>query len=129
MKARIAKGSLVVSVVLLVMGFYVSCYCPGWYALAWYALPAGFAGLAALLGKSSTRYWGIACLVVSLAFTAINWELRLREAERFRELHRRLEEINHRSGASRRRSQPTTDFGKIVARFHGRSRTESRGSL
>jgi len=88
-KGRIATGGLVVSFLLFFTGFLLLCYCPGWYALA-----AGFAGLAAFLGKSGTRYLGIGFLLASLAFTVIHWELKLREAERFGELRRRIEETN-----------------------------------
>jgi membrane protein implicated in regulation of membrane protease activity len=88
MMNRIAIGSLVVSVMLFFLGFLVLCYCPGWYATA-----AGFAGLAALLGKSRIRYWGIVWVVMCLAFTVIHWKLEREDKERFREVRQRMLEM------------------------------------
>jgi hypothetical protein len=59
-KARIARISLAVSATLFFMGFFVLGYCPEWYALA-----AGFAGLAAWKSAGRTRAWAMIWLIAS----------------------------------------------------------------
>jgi hypothetical protein len=61
---------LSVAAFLFLTGFGLLCYCPGWFALA-----SAFAAIAAWFGTERTRFWAMACLVVSLIMTGFNFYL------------------------------------------------------
>jgi hypothetical protein len=65
-KPRLANVSLAAASVLFLSGFFILCECPGWFAVA-----AGFAGLAALTSKGKLRMCAIGLLICSLAATGI----------------------------------------------------------
>jgi hypothetical protein len=83
-KPRIARISLVVACILFFTGFLVLCACPGWYALA-----AGFAGVAVWAGSGRTRAWAVVFLVASLIFTGIATFGLIHERRHFNELLQR----------------------------------------
>jgi membrane protein implicated in regulation of membrane protease activity len=88
MRGRFATTALAVSIVLFFFGFLILCYCPGWYALA-----AAFAGVAAIVGESSKRFFGIIFLLASLALSASHWNLKERDKETIRKSRERDEQM------------------------------------
>ena len=87
MKCIIAKFSFALSLILFFSGFLLLCYCPGWYAMA-----AGFAAVAAILGTTRLRAYSLVCFLASCVFTDAHYHLKVAEQERFREIQRRLQE-------------------------------------
>lgn len=87
MKQGVAKVCLVAAIGLFCTGFLVMCYCPELYAVA-----AGLAGIAAVLGAGRTKAWGVFWLVTSIVFTAVHVQSSARENERRREIRRWHEE-------------------------------------
>jgi hypothetical protein len=79
MKHRIAKIALGLSVFLFFAGFLLMCYCPGWYATC-----AGLAFFGVALGSARVRFWSTICLLSSLAYTVIHYELKIEDDEFFR---------------------------------------------
>jgi hypothetical protein len=67
MKSSIAGISLAVAVILFFTGFLVLCACPGWYALV-----AGFAGIAAWRSEGRKRVWAVFWMVASLILTGLH---------------------------------------------------------
>ena len=87
MKQRIAKVSLIVSIVLFFLGFLVMCFCPGWYLTT-----AAFAGVAICLGNIRTRNWGVFWVVASLVLAVIHHFAQIKEHEKMQEVMKRFEE-------------------------------------
>ena len=79
MKRHFAKIALGLSVFLFFTGFLLMCYCPGWYATC-----VGLAFVGIVLGTARIRFWSTICLLVSLAYTVVHYELKLEDDERFR---------------------------------------------
>lgn len=78
MKPRIARVCFAIGATFFFLGFFVLCYCPGWYGLA-----AGFAGVAAWRGMGRVRTWSIVLLVASLIMTGLNTYGEVKEHRRF----------------------------------------------
>ena len=86
-KLSIAKASFGLSLGLFFLGFLVACYCPGWYATA-----AALAGIGLFLGTGRIRIWSTVCLVASLIFTGIHWELKVAQQKRFEEIRQLIQQ-------------------------------------
>ncbi|HXD00421.1 MAG TPA: hypothetical protein VN048_13850 [Verrucomicrobiae bacterium] len=102
MKARIAKISLAIAWILFFTGFLILCDCPGWYALA-----AGFAGIAVWAAKGRTRTWAIVCLVVSVIVVGLNIFAMTRKNSRLLERTQRIEQMQmHGTNSSQSTNAP-----------------------
>jgi hypothetical protein len=83
LKEPFARACLAIAIGLFVLGFFVMCACPGWYALA-----SIFAGLSVWLRSGHRRrlswFWLFFCLVMMTAqFFAMKQEQKVM-AERIR---------------------------------------------
>jgi hypothetical protein len=86
MKLLFAKIALGLSLFLFFTGFLLLCSCPGWYATC-----AVFAFVAAILGTARVRFWSTLCLLASIAWTVIHYELKIADDERFRGIRLNVE--------------------------------------
>jgi hypothetical protein len=87
MKQSIARVCLTVAVVFFFLGFFMLCYCPGWYAIA-----AALAGVAAWREKGRIRAWGFVLLVASLFIVGLDIYGEAKEHRRHADLLERIKQ-------------------------------------